>query len=544
MRRQYDPRVSRPALLASRSPLQSRLAVARRQRGPGPPAPALGRGHRRAAVRPGGVCGPRRRRAARARRRLDRVPRAGARVARPRPCRLLPRRPRRRRRPPALDEPAETTIYVSLPPPAAPQRRPLPVAIVGPGLPGPAHLGLDEDRRPRLARRHRAHGEGDRRRQEAADPLPRRRARAGDARTARPRLARAHDARTGATLVLVGWLVAFSALGILARARRSPGGRPCSSRRSRSPPRSLLRGVGVDDPTTVVARARGRHRRRRRSSSASARRSCPLPSRAFSPLFLVVLVAWPDVNALAAIGPHPDGGGRFYGVTNQVETLLLAPSLAAAASARRCGCGGDRPAAARHRRLEPGRRRRWRDRRRRGGVGRAARRPRAHPPDAGARRARRRRRRRPGLAIVGVDALLGGSSHVTDAVGGGPGTLSDDLDRRLRISWNGATSAAHTTFLCLLSLGGLAWLGIRGRRRPSVLALLVGIGGLAARQRHARRRARLRRAGLPRTHRLGGDARARGASASAAPLRAAFQSRDSTPRIDRSSAARLPARGA
>jgi hypothetical protein len=80
-----------------------------------------------------------------------------------------------------------------------------------------------------------------------------------------------------------------------------------------------------------------------------------------------------------------------------------------------------------------------------------------------------------GLAIVGLDALLGGSSHVTDAVGGGPGTVLDDLDRRLRISWAGATSAAHTTFLCLLSLGGLVWLGVRGRRRPSVLALLAGI---------------------------------------------------------------------
>ncbi len=81
-----------------------------------------------------------------------------------------------------------------------------------------------------------------------------------------------------------------------------------------------------------------------------------------------------------------------------------------------------------------------------------------------------------GLAIVGADALLGGSSHVTDAVGGGPGTLLDDLDRRLRISWAGATSAAHTAFLCLLSLGGLVWLGIRGRERPTVVAMLVGIG--------------------------------------------------------------------
>ena len=81
-----------------------------------------------------------------------------------------------------------------------------------------------------------------------------------------------------------------------------------------------------------------------------------------------------------------------------------------------------------------------------------------------------------GLAIVGLDALLGGSSHVTDAVGGGPGTLLDDLDRRLRISWAGATSAGHTAFLCLLSLGGLAWLGIRGRKQPAIVAMLVAIG--------------------------------------------------------------------
>src|SRR5207253_10965117 len=46
----------------------------------------------------------------------------------------------------------------------------------------------------------------------------------------------------------------------------------------------------------------------------------------FAFLFLVM---WrrPEWNSLAALGPRPDGGGRFYGVTNQVETLLLAPAL-------------------------------------------------------------------------------------------------------------------------------------------------------------------------------------------------------------------------
>ena len=49
------------------------------------------------------------------------------------------------------------------------------------------------------------------------------------------------------------------------------------------------------------------------------------------PAELLVLAAAPQANALAMIGPHPDGGVRFYGVTNQVETLLLVPALLAAA---------------------------------------------------------------------------------------------------------------------------------------------------------------------------------------------------------------------
>ena len=256
---------------------------------------------------------------------------------------------------------------------------------------------------------------------------------------------------------------------------------------------------------------------------------------AFLVAFLVVLAAWPEVNALAAIGPHPDGGGRFYGVTNEVETLLLAPSLAAAASAGIIGAtaigllllvlvGWSRAGAD-------------------GGgllVVTAAfavllarlTRVRLTPARlvlgvAGVLAV--------GLAIVGLDALLGGSSHVTDAVGGGPGTLLDDLDRRLRISWAGATSAGHTAFLCLLSLGGLAWLGIRGRKQPAIAAMLVAIGvsllvndtpvdvlgygalGCLALTAWAETRSRdpLR------------------LSASALRLRAAFQSHKSTPRIDR-----------
>src|SRR5215207_4450843 len=50
------------------------------------------------------------------------------------------------------------------------------------------------------------------------------------------------------------------------------------------------------------------------------------------PVFLagygLVLALSPETNALMAIGPHPWSGGRFYGVTNEIETLLLGPALA------------------------------------------------------------------------------------------------------------------------------------------------------------------------------------------------------------------------
>src|SRR5205085_5868952 len=46
-----------------------------------------------------------------------------------------------------------------------------------------------------------------------------------------------------------------------------------------------------------------------------------------------VLWAEPRWNSLAALGARPDGGGRFYGVNNQISTLLLPPALALGALA-------------------------------------------------------------------------------------------------------------------------------------------------------------------------------------------------------------------
>jgi hypothetical protein len=373
------------------------------------------------------------------------------------------------------DAPAETTIYVALPPPGSSHNVVrYPVAIVGPGYDGLLTSGSTRidglvslaDIAPTASAI-------------AVGTSPRIRARAEpQAAAALARLdidlSRAHDARTGATLVLVAWLVVFSSLGVLGGSARA-GRAAVLVAPVALGTAILLRAVGIDDPTAVVfalAPVVGAG-----SSLLALRREVLAPAVvAFLCLFLLTLAVWPDVNALAAIGPHPDGGGRFFGITNQVGTLLLAPSLASAALAGVAGAvaigllllvtvGWSRAGA-------DG-----------GGVLVAA--TAFAVLLAGMTRTRLTAARvvlgvlgvvAVGLAIVGLDALLGGSSHVTNAVGDGPGGLLDDVDRRLRISWAGATSGIHTAFFCLLSLAGLGWLGWRGRRSAVIVAMLVGLG--------------------------------------------------------------------
>ena len=371
--------------------------------------------------------------------------------------------------------PAETTIYLALPPPGTHHNVVrYPVAIVGPGYRG--LLTSDSTRIAGLvsladiAPTARAIEGGETQPIEARADTDA----AGTLAVLDTRLRRAHDARTGATLVLVGWLVLFGALGILLHSELAGRAAVLVA------PVALMtvlaaRALGIDDPATVVT-VLGVVTGGAAALLGLRRRMLGPAAVCFLVGFLVVLSWWPEVNALAAIGPHPDGGGRFYGVTNQVETLLLAPSLAAAASVGAAGTaaigvlllvtvgwsrtgadgGGILVVATAF------------------GVLLAARRPARVTPArllvaaAAVLMA--------SLVVVGLDALLGGSSHVTDAVARGPGSLLDDLTRRLEISWAGATSAAHTAFLCLLSIGGLVWLGARGRNRPVIVAMLAAIG--------------------------------------------------------------------
>jgi hypothetical protein len=180
---------------------------------------------------------------------------------------------------------------------------------------------------------------------------------------------------------------------------------------------------------------------------------------AFLAAYLVALAAWPDVNALAIVGPHPDGGGRFYGVTNEVETLLLAPALAAGPLGVAVGLvlvgwskagadGGGLVVFAvalltlLHRRVTP-----------KLLVAAVA----------------------LAVALVGLDAALGGSSHVTRTVFH-PVRLAHALGHRWRVSWDGITATGHSALIAGLTLAGvLLFVFLRPRLTPLLAALAVSL---------------------------------------------------------------------
>ena len=286
------------------------------------------------------------------------------------------------------------------------------------------------------------------------------------------KLTRAHDSRGAATAGLAALLVCLTAAALATRSRRvgrtallaAPGAISIAL---------LLSAAGVRSPLAVgLAVAVGGAAA---AFAAGRREALFAPAVAlFLTGFLVVLAVFPETNALAAIGPHPDGGVRFFGVTNQVETLLLAPVLAAAATSRRwlaiagllalVTLGWSRAGA-------DG-----------GGVvvllaGLAA-----LSVQEGLRRLSVARVALAGAAVAGlalllvaVDAVLGGSSHVTTAVGDGPSGLADDLGRRLDVTWAGATASWHAALLCVLGLAALAAIAVRGARHRATTAFLVAL---------------------------------------------------------------------
>src|SRR5262249_25329669 len=183
----------------------------------------------------------------------------------------------------------------------------------------------------------------------------------------------------------------------------------------------------------------------------------PYAVTAFFAAFLLVLALRPEAHALAVLGARPDGGGRFYGIGNQVETIVLPPLLAAVliggvpwllplgalalvtiAWSRAGADGGGLIVYA---------------------VALAVLLLRLSPARVTSRRAvlAGACAIATASALGGIDAALGGSSHVTHAVGGGPGSLSGDFGHRLHISWASATKSAYTIVLFLASAALLVW---------------------------------------------------------------------------------------
>jgi hypothetical protein len=183
-----------------------------------------------------------------------------------------------------------------------------------------------------------------------------------------------------------------------------------------------------------------------------------LPRRAlwlFFFAYLVVLVASPATQSLALLGPHPWGGGRFYGVSNELETLLLAPALLLGVAAAplvlltigwsRAGAdgGGLLVYLAAYARLVP--------------------RPRVAAAAVLALAA----------LFVLVDAATGGSSHVTHSVL--HGTVFHDVWHRWTTSWHALTGAWGRGVVCAICAAVLAWVATRRPRAPIVDAFLIGI---------------------------------------------------------------------
>lgn len=187
--------------------------------------------------------------------------------------------------------------------------------------------------------------------------------------------------------------------------------------------------------------------------------------------YLVVLGLDPEAVALSPFGPSQ--AGRFYGVSNLLATLLLLPALLGAALLGRLGLVVAGTAAV--------------------AVGGAR-----FGADGGGllvllagyavlvvrlTRVRTTWRRAlavaaalaaAALAFVGLDAALGGSSHVTDALADGPAALAGDLADRLEISLR-RTLALGPALVSLASLAALAVVATRRPRGAVTDALLVAL---------------------------------------------------------------------
>lgn len=290
------------------------------------------------------------------------------------------------------------------------------------------------------------------------------------------RLDRAHDTRTKAGLLVAAFIAFFALLALALRSSffgraallagpvALAGALALSALEVSAPTTTLLSLgviVGAGAPLAAALTA---------NSYAFA-----FALLAIFPVYLVTLAVSTETSSFAAIGARPENGGRFYGFQNQIETMLLAPALLSAAllgpwalvavavlalvtvGASFAGADG-------------------------GGL---------LVFGLGFAFLWMRLRRMPltvrnlvlagaavvgiGLVLVGVDAALGGESHVTRAVEEGPLEVLGDIAHRLRLSAEGVVSSLHAAIIIPVSLAVLAWLALRRPRYAVVDALLVAL---------------------------------------------------------------------
>ena len=370
--------------------------------------------------------------------------------------------------------PAAITIYVTLPPAGRSRNRTrYPIAVVGGGyhglltststrIPGlvsiadvaPTAVALAAGKMPRIAW------------QAARDP-------AGGLARLDARLRRAHDARNAATVVLVATVLFLAGVALLLRsalvARAALLGIPAALTIS-----FLLSVARVDDLRATTALLTVGIVALGFLGARSGRFLLPLLV-GFLVASALVLAVWPETNALSVIGPHPDGGGRFFGVTNEVETLLLTPILAAGGLVAprmlpllgvlgvvvvgwsRTGADGGGVLVVLAALLAL-----WSFRT-------GARWTASRVVLAGVALVAL------GLLAVGLDAATGGSSHVTQAVGHHPWSLAGDLAHRWHVSWNGLTATTQSMVSAGLTLLGLVFVAVLRPRSDVVDALFVAL---------------------------------------------------------------------
>jgi cytochrome c551/c552 len=356
-------------------------------------------------------------------------------------------------------------IFVALPPPGThANTRRYPIAVAAPGYRG--ILMSRSTRIPGLVAVTDVAGTAEALAEGRAPPIRSRPDDVAELRTLDRRLGRAHDVRSAAVGVVAGLLALLGSFAFLLRQRLLA--RAAVVFGAAAVAASLLvSGAGLERATPVLLAFAA-------IALALTLAGALLPREPFVAAvllaLLLVLALDTAVNSFGPIGPHSESGGRFYGLTNLQETLLLSPVLAAAAGPWLAPIGALALVTVA-----------WSHAGADGGgmlvfaVALAVLWLRLRGAELTARRLALVGAGAVvvGLGLVGLDAALGGSSHVTHAVGSG--SVFDDVWERWRLSWAIVSSSAHKAILFVASVGGLVWLATRRPRTATVDAVVVGV---------------------------------------------------------------------